>query len=706
MSLRIKILLMLFATLTIYGAMDYIFHVTFINKTFLDQEVIQAEEHTDHALALLHYETKGLDLLCHDWATWDDSYQFIQNKGKDKQYIQSNLNQSTFKLNDLAIICYLDIAGNVVWRDSMDHRDICNDVNWNNTKLLQNPTLESGFLITDNGPLLVVCRPITNSNEEAIINGYLIMGRLITGTTLAEINSHLHGQIEILGQKNGSSLSADEIKSLKEDVNLLIKPQQDLLNIYKLISGVNSSTDVILHHTTNRLGTLHGLSMVNYNALSNIIAGFITIGIFILFIRRNVIKPISRLTEHVNSINTADDLSTIPLTTPNNNEIGILWQGFNKMVQRVQRDRLRRVAAEEALRGHQKRIQAILDTAPDGIITVDKNGIIESLNTAAAQMFNYPAHTLTGKSISILAQDEHAQQIIAVLQNYPDTGHYKCFDSGCEMAGRMFDGSFLPVHMRANSVIIGGKTLFVWIIRDISDLKLMHKKVEQSERMAAIGEMGASIAHEIRNPLAGISAAAQILLKGIKDNPRHVAVLKEINTLIARIESTVSQMLDYSRSWDPIKTTSHPVQLVKQLFNEAKNKENFNKVKFELNADDDIVFDMDQERIRQVLWNLYTNAAEAMPEGGTITTDIHLNDRVFMLSVTDEGHGIGKDDIDKLFTPFFTTKLYGTGLGLPICQRIIEAHHGTIQVDSMIGAGTTFILRFPIQNNCDEHIKA
>ncbi|MDY0190035.1 MAG: CHASE4 domain-containing protein [Desulfuromonas sp.] len=704
MSLRLKIMLMLFATLAVYGVMDYFFHITFINRSFLHQEAVQAQEHTDHALAILDYETKGLDLLCNDWAAWDDSYAFIKSQGKDAEYIKSNLGQSYFVYNNLNIIYYLDIAGNVVWRDSINHNHICDDINWANTALIKNTSIRSGFLTTASGPMLLVARPITDSDGVEVVNGYIVMGRLITGSTLEEINSHIHGNIEILAQNDNQPLSHSELKQLRESDNILLKPQENTLFIYKGMVCINSSSDMILQLAITRVGTLHGLAMINYNALSNIIAGIITIGIFILFIRRNVIKPISRLTEHVNSINTADDLSTIPLATPSNNEIGILWQGFNKMVQRVQRDRLRRVAAEEALRGQQQRIQAILDTAPDGIITVDQHGIIESLNTAAARMFNYTTKSLEGESISVLAQDEYAQQIIAVLQNYPDTDHYKCFDSGCEMAGRTYDGGYLPVHMRANSVIIGGQTLFVWIIRDISDLKLMHKKIEQSKRLAAIGEMGASIAHEIRNPLAGISAAAQMLLKGTKDNPRHIEVLNEINTLIARIETTVSQMLDYSRSWNPVKAEIYPGQLVQQLISEAKHKKEFANIDFELNCAADLIFALDKERIRQVLWNLYTNAAEAMPDGGTIRTDIFLNERVFIITVRDEGQGIPDKDLDKLFTPFFTTKLYGTGLGLPICQRIIEAHHGTMQIDSNTDEGTTFILRFPIQRNCDGSI--
>ncbi|MCD6525397.1 MAG: PAS domain S-box protein, partial [Desulfuromonas sp.] len=335
-------------------------------------------------------------------------------------------------------------------------------------------------------------------------------------------------------------------------------------------------------------------------------------------------------------------------------------------------------------------------TAPDGIITVDQQGIIESLNMAAAKMFHYPPEDLKGKSISILAQDEYAQQLISVLNNYPETGHYKCFDSGCEMAGRMYDGDPISVHMRASSVQLGSDTLFVWVIRDISDLKAMNEEMAQSKRLAAIGEMGASIAHEIRNPLAGISGAAQMLLKNMKDNPRQVAILNEIIVLVFRIENTVNQMLDYARAWTPNQTLITPMQLLKEVGTEAETLENFKLIDFEFSGDDSTAIPLDEDLIRQVLWNMFKNAAESMPEGGTIVNHVSLDDEELVITIKDNGVGIDEETIEKLFTPFFTTKLYGTGLGLPICQRIIEAHNGTIKINSAVGKGTVISLRFPI----------
>lgn len=701
MTLRIKIVLMLFATLSIYGIVDYAFHSKFINPSFLDQEQFQANEHIVHTMATIDFETRGLDVLCRDWASWDDSYAFIQSQGQDLDYIRSNLGQLSFKNNKLLVIYYLDNSGQIVWQGTKDQQPLpLPDSEWvADHPLLIDNDIYSGFHMTDQGPLLLVSRPIRDSQELLEPNGHLIMGRLLQGETIDALISHLHGRVEFLPIESAGSLNLSEIRQLINSNKPLFKPNGANLNIFTIMDDLHGEPSFILHLTTDRSIILHGLQMITYNALSNVLSGFITIGIFILFVRSNVIQPITHLTSHVNTINTAEDLSTFPLKTPKNDEIGVLWQGFNKMVQRLQRDRLRRMAAEESQRSNQKRIQAILETAPDGIITVDREGIIESLNTAAARMFHYTVEGLEGQSIAKLTKNEYGEQIISVLHNYPETGHYKCFDSGCEMPGRLFDGSELAVHMRASSVQIGGETLFVWIIRDISELKKMNMKIEQSKRLAAIGEMGASIAHEIRNPLAGISGATQMLMKGAKNDPRQISILKEINILITRIENTVNQMLDYSRSWTPKKTQIIPVKLIREICIEAQKKCNFSNVSFEFTGNDNTAIPIDKDLIRQVLWNLFTNAAESMPNGGTIHTDVSVNDRILMISIRDVGQGLDEETTAKLFTPFFTTKIYGTGLGLAICQRIMEAHNGSIQIESELNAGTTITLRLPVTDH-------
>ena len=697
MTLRFKILLMLFVTLSIYGLVDYTVHRLFVLPNFLAQERIRIEEHIDHTMQILNYELLGLDRLCLDWAAWDDSYTFVQQAGYDQEYIQSNLVPATFEYNSLDLICYLDNQNSVIWKGTSEKFAATQIDPFLESfgPSLKSPEAKNGFIMTETGPMIISAHPVTDSDENAPANGYLIMGRLLLNSPAMALNRHLHGTVEFLQPRTNDIISEEQLNFLKTNPVPLIIPIGKTLQTFKLVQDINGHPSFIVHLTTDRTQVIHGLESISYDAFSNVFSGFITIGIFVLFLRRNVIKPISKLTRHVNSINTAEDLLTVPLKTPNEDEIGVLWLGFNQMVHRLQRDRLRRLAAEEALRSNEKRIHAILDTAPDGIITVDQNGTIESLNLAAAKMFGYESEELIGKSISILAQEEHASRLLQTLTKYPETSHYKCFDSGCEMSGRKVEGDYIPVHMRASSVQIGSDTLFVWIVRDISELKAMHDEVAHSKRLAAIGEMGASIAHEIRNPLAGIGGAAQMLLKSVKDNPRQIAILNEIIILVFRIENTVNQMLDYARAWTPNQTLITPMQLLKEVATEAQTMENFKQVTFGFSGDDTIAIPLDEDLIRQVLWNLFKNGAEAMPEGGELFCHVQAAEDELIVSVRDQGVGMEESTIEKLFTPFFTTKIYGTGLGLPICQRIVEAHKGTMAIHSVPGQGTTISIHFP-----------
>jgi two-component system sporulation sensor kinase A len=138
------------------------------------------------------------------------------------------------------------------------------------------------------------------------------------------------------------------------------------------------------------------------------------------------------------------------------------------------------------------------------------------------------------------------------------------------------------------------------------------------------------------------------------------------------------------------------MQLLKEVATEAETMENFKKIHFSFSGDDSTAIPLDEDLIRQVLWNLFKNGAEAMPEGGELAARVQVGESELIVSIQDQGTGMDNETIKKLFTPFFTTKIYGTGLGLPICQRIIEAHGGSIAIHSAVNQGTTLSLRFPL----------
>jgi len=232
------------------------------------------------------------------------------------------------------------------------------------------------------------------------------------------------------------------------------------------------------------------------------------------------------------------------------------------------------------------------------------------------------------------------------------------------------------------------------------------KALEEAHRLAALGAMSAGLAHEIRNPLAGIKGAAQYLQdEQLPDDAQEMLsiVIDEAD----RLNLVVSQFLDYARPFELHVGSEHVNALVSHnltLLRAQGLPQNIELI--EDLAGDLPNVSLDGNRISQVLLNLLQNALQAMPAGGrlTVTTRRRTNRArvpVIEVTVADTGEGIAPDVMEKLFIPFFTTKERGTGLGLPICQRILQEHGGEIDVHNNASAGATFVLRFPTDPDDD-----
>ena len=708
MKLSHKFLLTLSISLSIYWASHYWVDRTIVLPNFHAQEQQQAQQHIQHVLGLINFTTEALTTFCLDWASWDDTYAFVAGENS-AAYIDSNLGDGTFIDNNLHLICYLDNGRHVVWEGTRDqHRFPSLQNNWHKNVQLKKDGSANGFYMTSSGPAVLAVKPITDSDRLLPPRGFLVMGRLLHQETLSGLSHYVHGTVRLLPLTPGNELTATQIHTLISNTTPLIIPSDLAIHIYTIISSPDGKPAFIVTLAVDRSVVPSSESTLQVDALSNILSGLITALIFFLFFRHNVTHPLSQLTAHVSNINTTKDLSTISLGTPRNDEIGTLWLGFNHMVQRLQKNHATMELAQQSLQAEKIKIAAILDTAPDGIITVFQDGTIESLNRTAAQMFGYTIDELKGNSIELLAQKEHAEILLQTLRIFPESDHRKCFKTGCEMAGRRKDNEFIPVHMRASSLAIDDQILFVWVIRDISALKAMNEKIAHTKRLAVIGEMGASIAHEIRNPLAGISAATQMLRKATQDTPQHTAVLNEIIVQVFRIENTVDQMLNYSRAWTPTRQDTPPMPLLDQIATEISANKKFHHITFTSKSYDHDSLPIDPDLIRQVVINIFNNAADAMPDGGEICYGIVAGTHYANISIKDTGKGMTEEILSKLFTPFFTTKTYGTGLGLAICQRIIEAHCGSIMVRSVVNEGTEVILRLPLTHdfcpdNDDKH---
>jgi len=229
-----------------------------------------------------------------------------------------------------------------------------------------------------------------------------------------------------------------------------------------------------------------------------------------------------------------------------------------------------------------------------------------------------------------------------------------------------------------------------------------YQQMARADRLASVGEMATGIAHEIKNPLAGIKGAISVIFDDFEpDDPRR-EVVSQILDQISRLDKTATDLLYFGKPSKPEFTFVDINNLVKEtLFFISQHPEsrNIHRVK-ELTRNLPAVW-VDSKQIQQVLFNIILNAMQAMKEGGTLTIETELEERggdqFVKVRIIDTGKGIPSDQVERIFAPFFTTKTQGTGLGLPICRQIMEQHGGRIQVKSKVGDGTTFTLELPVK---------
>lgn len=234
--------------------------------------------------------------------------------------------------------------------------------------------------------------------------------------------------------------------------------------------------------------------------------------------------------------------------------------------------------------------------------------------------------------------------------------------------------------------------------QDVTELHELNRKVARNERLAAIGELAASVAHEVRNPLAAISGSAELLKTGdISQEDRRLADL--IHRESTRLNATVTDLLSYTRPRAPELVGLDLGRAVGEVVEAVRADPGNALLKVELHARGRTPVRADPSQISQVLWNLMRNAIEAQRASGTLKVEVWASAELATVRIEDEGPGIPAAQLDRIFEPFYSTKEKGSGFGLAIVHRIVEEHHGTIDVDSQPDVGTTFTLRLPLAND-------
>jgi two-component system sensor histidine kinase PilS (NtrC family) len=345
----------------------------------------------------------------------------------------------------------------------------------------------------------------------------------------------------------------------------------------------------------------------------------------------------------------------------------------------------------------------IVDNITSGIMTLDEELRISSFNQAAIDMTGLPLREVYYKDVSDvfpgLLDDVHLDTDNALRAERSFS-----FNEGEEL--------ILGFTVSPGS---GDDMTSIVIFQDLTELKALEERLRRDERLKALGELSASIAHEVRNPLASISGSIQVLSKELElsgDGRRLMdIVLREAD----RLNALITDFLVFAK---PAKGSSERLDLsviIRDTLSVFENSIEANSIKVVDGLEDSIFIEGDARQLSQVFWNLFLNASYAMPEGGRLSVASVINTRnsasgvlepakveglgmrrYVEVTVSDTGAGIADEDLKKIFDPFFSTKEAGTGLGLALSHRIVKEMGGSIEVDSKLGVGSNFKLNFPL----------
>lgn len=387
------------------------------------------------------------------------------------------------------------------------------------------------------------------------------------------------------------------------------------------------------------------------------------------------------------------------------------------------RNDMRRRKAEEDLRDNEARLRAIVNTAVDGIITIDGKGIIESVNRAVTKIFGYQEAELVGHNVKLLMSSRYRDRHDKILQGYIETGKSTIIGTGREIegAGQRKDGTVFPLYVAVSEVHLGDRRRFTSIVRDITERKRIEAELKQT-RDAALessrlkSEFLANVSHEIRTPMNCIIGMTDLLLDTNLDQEQ-MEFAETVKSSADSLLSVFSDILDFSKI-DAGKLDMESaefdlwsdIQIVMDLLSERAQVK---KIQLEANISPDIpgLLRGDSSKIRQVLTNLIGNAIKFTERGGVsvrAAKQSETKDRVLIrISIADTGIGIAMENWDKLFQPFSqvdgssTRKYGGTGLGLAISRQLIESMGGTIGFESELGKGSLFWFTVELEKAAD-----
>jgi PAS domain S-box-containing protein len=389
----------------------------------------------------------------------------------------------------------------------------------------------------------------------------------------------------------------------------------------------------------------------------------------------------------------------------------------------IAQDITERKQGEAALQRMNSVLRATLESTADGILVVGRSGRVETFNRKFVEMWRLPEELVATRDEErwrnyVLDQLVDPQGWLAQIERLYREPEAEYVDVVEFKDGRVFERFSQPQRIGGESV---GR---VWSFRDVTarrrveherdalledlkrsleDLSRAQQELVRRERLAALGELAAMVAHEVRNPLGVIFNSLSTLQKLVPAEGDAATLFRILGEEAERINRLVVDLLVFARPIQPVARPARLPDVVDEALSAAARAEHTSeRVKLTRVADPALpLVPLDQQWLHLALVNLFTNSFQAMPDGGRLEVRVEHVERGgatwAQVSITDTGPGIPGEQYERIFEPFYTTKPRGTGLGLPIVKRIVEGHHGEVEVQSDGRRGTRFVIRLPCQ---------
>jgi two-component system sensor kinase FixL len=358
----------------------------------------------------------------------------------------------------------------------------------------------------------------------------------------------------------------------------------------------------------------------------------------------------------------------------------------------------RRLSAEALQRASDARWRSVIDSAVDGIVVIDQGGRVEAFNPAAERLFGYAEQEVLGQNVTMLMPSPYREEHDGYLRRYLTTGTPRIIGIGREVSGKRKDGTLFPVHLSVGQFTLGGERKFTGILHDLTARAQMEEQLRDRAALARLGEMAAVIAHEVRNPLAGIRGAVQTIGTQLPPETRNAGMIKEIVGRIDSLNDMMKDLLLFARPPQPRLSPTDVVPLVRMTANLLKEDPSLREVQIDVAGTAPVVH-VDPEMLKIVFHNVLVNGAHAMSGQGRIRVEVKASNGSCEITFTDGGPGIAADLREKIFMPFFTTKSRGSGLGLATAKRLLEAQNGRISIACPPAGGTTVTVIVPVASS-------